>query len=315
MSLIRLDSLLKRAISIIIILALLFGFQVSPAGASADPAVAQGQATRLYSAYFLRLPDLDGLRFWIDHLMSGGSLHDTSQFFAESEEFKSRYGSIDNTQFVELIYANVLGRAPDSAGRTFWVNGLESGQFQRGGVMVGFSESPEFVIATGTTPPQPSRSFGDGLHTDVAGTWRNISNEDACYWERLSGFGGSDDEIIDLDLNYDEGRTIVTIEPSDAGFYSLDCGTWVPDVGPITISPDEPFAGGTFRVGRDISPGTWQSDSGAENCYWARLSGFRGVFSGDVITNNFAPGLQTVTISPSDEGFQSSGCGLWVRIA
>ena len=181
--------------------------------------------------------------------------------------------------------------------------------------MVGFSESPEFVIATGTTPPQPSRSFGDGLHTDVAGTWRNISNEDACYWERLSGFGGSDDEIIDLDLNYDEGRTIVTIEPSDAGFYSLDCGTWVPDVGPITISPDEPFAGGTFRVGRDISPGTWQSDSGAENCYWARLSGFRGVFSGDVITNNFAPGPQTVTISPSDEGFQSSGCGLWVRIA
>ncbi len=115
---------MKRALAALAIVALLCGIQISPAAAAADPAVVQGQATRLYSAYFLRAPDLGGLRYWIGRLQGGQSLQSASQFFSESPEFKTRYGSLNNGQFVDLVYQNVLGRAPDTSGRAHWVNGL-----------------------------------------------------------------------------------------------------------------------------------------------------------------------------------------------
>ena len=55
--------------------------------------------------------------------------------------------------FVDLVYRNVLARPPDPAGRAHWAGGLDSGRLTRGGVMIGFSESAEFVRKTGTTPP------------------------------------------------------------------------------------------------------------------------------------------------------------------
>jgi hypothetical protein len=45
-----------------------------------------------------------------------------------------------------------------------------------------------------------------------------------CYWERLSGFGGTFDELIDNDLP--SGSTYVQVYSSDVGFRTDDCGTW-----------------------------------------------------------------------------------------
>jgi hypothetical protein len=103
-----------------------------------------GPITRLYLAYFLRIPDRDGLGFWIDYARLGWSLAMISDQFAQSAEFQARYGALDNSQFVTLIYQNVLGRAPDSEGHAFWLGELNSGARTRGMVMIGFSESPEY---------------------------------------------------------------------------------------------------------------------------------------------------------------------------
>ena len=53
--------------------------------------------------------------------------------------------------FVELVYHNVLARNPDAAGDGYWQSLLASGA-SRGAMMVGFSESKEFLLATGTVP-------------------------------------------------------------------------------------------------------------------------------------------------------------------
>jgi hypothetical protein len=89
---------------------------------------------------------------------------------------------------------------------------------------------PETVTTTvSTPPPPPATAFTDGTYrvgTDIqAGTYQSTATTpDACYWARLSGFGGTLDEIIG---NYSgSSPTIVTIEPSDAGFSSSDCGGW-----------------------------------------------------------------------------------------
>lgn len=99
--------------------------------------------TRLYLATFLRVPDYDGLQFWIQNWQQGWSLERIADAFTESKEFQNKYGSVSDPEFVTLLYNNVLGRDPDLEGLDHWVARLESGQ-SRGSILVGFSESPEY---------------------------------------------------------------------------------------------------------------------------------------------------------------------------
>ena len=105
------------------------------------------QISRLYLAYYLRLPDSEGLAYWMRQLSSGRSLTSISDAFAQSAEFKDRYGNLSNVDFVRLVYRNVLQREADAAGLDYWTQRL-AGRDSRGRVMVGFSESPEFVAGT-----------------------------------------------------------------------------------------------------------------------------------------------------------------------
>jgi hypothetical protein len=98
---------------------------------------------RLYFAYFGRIPDYGGLTYWITQHQAGLSLAAISDGFAGSGEFQARFGAIDATGFVKLVYENVLGREPDPGGLAFWVNQLGAGM-TRGALMVGFSESAEY---------------------------------------------------------------------------------------------------------------------------------------------------------------------------
>jgi hypothetical protein len=80
---------------------------------------------------------------------------------------------------------------------------------------------------TPTPTPGPRTSFGTGTwlvgSEVVPGTYSSSGN-DTCYWARLSGLGGTVDDIIAN--NYGGGRQVVTIAASDVAFESDDCGTW-----------------------------------------------------------------------------------------
>lgn len=99
---------------------------------------------RLYFAYFLRIPDYSGLMYWLGQYRAGLPLASISNSFSTAPEFIARYGSLNNGQFVTLVYSNVLGRAPDPTGYNYWVAQLDTGAMTRGQVMLGFSESPEY---------------------------------------------------------------------------------------------------------------------------------------------------------------------------
>ncbi|MCB0971605.1 MAG: VCBS repeat-containing protein [Acidimicrobiales bacterium] len=101
---------------------------------------------RLYRAYFLRDPDPSGLDFWVARRRAGWNLIHISSSFAASSEFRTRYGSLSHAQFVDRVYRNVLGRAPDPSGRAFWIGRLERGT-PRGQVMLDFSEANEYIVA------------------------------------------------------------------------------------------------------------------------------------------------------------------------
>jgi hypothetical protein len=92
--------------------------------------------------------------------------------------------------------------------------------------MSGGSES------NGDSEGESTGSISDGTWTigeDIQpGTYTAVVPDDSfgCYWERLSGFSGELDDIIANGLADPGEQTTVTIEPSDVGFTSQDCGTW-----------------------------------------------------------------------------------------
>jgi glucose/arabinose dehydrogenase len=99
--------------------------------------------TRLYFAYLLRIPDYAGLLYWQNRFQAGITLRAISTAFAAAPEFQNTYGGLTNSQFVDLVYQNVLGRAPDPAGRTYWLGQLNAG-LSRGDMVLQFSQSTEY---------------------------------------------------------------------------------------------------------------------------------------------------------------------------
>ena len=128
-----------------------------------------------------------------------------------------------------------------------------------------------------------------------------------CYWELLSGFGGTLDEIIAA--GFSEGRQIVTIKKTNAGFKTNDCGRW--RLASEMAAPVESMTDGTWLVGPEVQPGTYTAPGG-DLCYWERLSGFGGSLD-EIIAAEFGEGRQIVTIEATDEGFRTNGCGEWMR--
>tara|TARA_Y100001968_G_scaffold318848_1_gene349616 strand:- start:360 stop:1580 length:1221 start_codon:yes stop_codon:yes gene_type:complete len=100
---------------------------------------------RLYNAAFKRLPDPDGLKYWISKYSSGeNDERSVASSFLESAEFKERYGdNVSNSTYVNTLYKNVLERDADIEGFNYWLGQLDSGAEARYEVLLGFSESIE----------------------------------------------------------------------------------------------------------------------------------------------------------------------------
>jgi hypothetical protein len=81
---------------------------------------------------------------------------------------------------------------------------------------------------------------------------------------------------------------------------------------PPVPGPKRIITDGVWKVGEEIAPGTYRAPGGG-GCYWARLSGFSGDLD-DIIANGGFSKNQTITISSSDAGFETKGCGTWTRI-
>jgi hypothetical protein len=135
-----------------------------------------------------------------------------------------------------------------------------------------------------------------------------------CYWERLSGLGGTLGEIIANDFISDYRQAIVDIKASDLAFSTnASCGTWftTPRLDFQAVIPS-----GTWLVGAQISSGTYQANASV-GCYWERLRDFTGSFSA-IVANDFVSGAgpQLVSIAAGDVGFTTnSSCGTWTRVS
>ena len=213
---------------------------------------------------------------------------------------------------IEWVSGNTTVATVDSDGR---VTGRRAGGFDLRATAEGVTGRKTGIRVE--PPPGPATSFGAGtwiVNEDIAPGRYYTNPRSGCYWERLSGLGGtSADRITNEFIGFNSGQEIVDIASSDRAFKpDADCGRWdmSPEPGPSsgTITP------GRWLVGRQIQPGDYETNA-SPGCYWERLRGFSGE-SRDRITNDFVGdgGRVIVSIRSSDAGFYADDdCGRWSR--
>ena len=120
-----------------------------------DPTGNAEEVARLYQAALGRAPDVGGLDGWTAQINAQTlGINGVALGFINSAEFSSKYGTLNNADFVTKLYQNVLHRAPDSGGEQGWINQLNSGM-TRAQVLVGFSDSLENKLDTRGTIGDP----------------------------------------------------------------------------------------------------------------------------------------------------------------
>lgn len=151
---------------------------------------------RLYLATLSRGPDPQGHIHWTYELDHGATLQSLAAGFVGSVGFQTRYGALDNNQFVTLLYQNVLHRAPDTEGLANWAGAMAAGT-SRESVVVGFSQSAEFIAASNPQDDfgQVYRLYASTLDRapDAGGfdNWINALGGGMTLLEAAGGFVGS----------------------------------------------------------------------------------------------------------------------------
>lgn len=115
---------------------------------------------------FGRAPDAGGLHYWVTAFEGGQSLSDIASNFIISAEGQAIWGTAvgtshdANISFLDTVYQNVLGRAPDVGGENYWAGQIDGAVLTAGqalALIVGSSEAQardaapvtNFLIAAG----------------------------------------------------------------------------------------------------------------------------------------------------------------------
>jgi hypothetical protein len=142
-----------------------------------------------YDHFLGRDPDAAGLAYWVGQYHQGMTDELLEAQFIGSPEYFNHSGGT-NQGWVDHMYFDLLGRAPDAAGEAAWVNALAAG-VPRSAVALGFAASAERegITVQNDYATFLGRQAGD---SEVAG-WvaafgDGLTNEDV-----VAGFVGSDE--------------------------------------------------------------------------------------------------------------------------
>jgi hypothetical protein len=98
--------------------------------------------TGAYNLYLKRLPEQQGLGYWVDQLQNHGLTDEKLETgFLSSVEYIANHGGT-GTAWVIGMYQDLLGRNPDSGGLSYWTNVLARGGSAYS-VAIGFAASAE----------------------------------------------------------------------------------------------------------------------------------------------------------------------------
>jgi hypothetical protein len=101
------------------------------------------KVTEIYIATLGYAPDNEGLQYWISNLSNGGWIPSTvAQSFFDQPLVQAQYPEDQGYgPFIEALYQNLFGRAPDTDGYRYWLAELESGRVLRNQMIITLIEA------------------------------------------------------------------------------------------------------------------------------------------------------------------------------
>ena len=116
----------------------------------------------LYIATFNRAPDQSGLTYWQSKFTqdSDSAVKQLAAGFAGHSAFTQLYGNLNNLDFVNTIYQNVLGAQGDQDGVNYWTNSINNG-LSRSDFLAAFVNSSLTVDINATTFPDLTQAERD----------------------------------------------------------------------------------------------------------------------------------------------------------
>ena len=146
----------KKVLFLVVLVLGVFGF-AQTASAQVEPPTPLERVTlsgsfteedadvlRLYYAFFDRVPDPSGANYWLDQVDNGLTIDDVAFSFSQGVEFDRNYSGTNDTQFIQRVYQNVLGRTAELSGLTYWTGQLNTGALDRAGVVRFIAADIEF---------------------------------------------------------------------------------------------------------------------------------------------------------------------------
>lgn len=134
-----------------------------------------------YQDYLGRSADARGVAFWRELMRNGLTDEQLEAAFIGSPEFYSHSGGSDRA-WVDEMYFDLLGRAPDAAGEAYWVNVLAHGG-NRSQVAAGFAASVE----------RESQTVRNDYLTYLG---RQPSQNEVNYWVNSFRNGSSNEQLV-----------------------------------------------------------------------------------------------------------------------
>ncbi|WP_246662647.1 DUF4214 domain-containing protein [Rhizobium sp. P44RR-XXIV] len=185
---------------------------------------------RLYRAALGREPDASSLShfFTSTYNFATDAVHIASDL-VNSTEFTQKYGTLDNTQFITLLFQNALGRAPDTPSLNTWVGWLNSGT-SRASAAQAFADcseaqahlanaatawtlnNPPEVLSAVKTTTDVTTLNADGSTTEVVTNTGALANKTAT---TTSGDGKTVTVTYDIDGNGVVDQKSVTVKNAD----------------------------------------------------------------------------------------------------
>jgi len=104
-----------------------------------------GSVYMIYKAAFNRAPDASGMGYWLAQKDGGSDMvTNIAQGFVNSAEFIAKYGANpSNSSYVNNLYKNVLGRAGEAGGVTYWTGEMDAGRVSKAQALVQFATLSE----------------------------------------------------------------------------------------------------------------------------------------------------------------------------
>ena len=111
----------------------------------------QAVIARLYDGILDRNADATGLQFWWGQHDAGTSLSSIASSLLSSPEFTAAHSSLSSTDFVGLLYQNLLGRTGSNSELAVYASQIDSGTTSRADIAVAIAQAGEAQVHNADT--------------------------------------------------------------------------------------------------------------------------------------------------------------------